>query len=100
MNNLKKNIDHYMKLKGIKMYSHLLMNIAHKLGIKGQDAYEFAHLVATMNDVESFNSIYDSYYMFFACSYYDVGSCIFADVETNDVEIKALISQLPRFNKY
>ena len=32
-----------------------------------------------MNDVELFNSIYDSYYMFFACGYYDVGSCIFAN---------------------
>ncbi|MBE6582803.1 MAG: hypothetical protein E7648_06045 [Ruminococcaceae bacterium] len=43
MNNLKNNIDHYMKLKGIKMYSHLLANIARELGIKGQDAYEFAN---------------------------------------------------------
>ena len=43
MKNLKNNIDHYMKLKGIKMYSHLLTNIAHELGIKGQDAYEFAN---------------------------------------------------------
>lgn len=34
MGNLKNNIDHYMKLKGIKMYSHLLVNIAHELGIK------------------------------------------------------------------
>ncbi len=42
MENLKNNIDHYMKLKGIKRYSHLLMNIAHELGIKGQNAYEFA----------------------------------------------------------
>ena len=39
---LKNNIDHYMSLKGIKMYSHLLVDIAHELGIKGQDAYEFA----------------------------------------------------------
>lgn len=225
MNNLKNNIDHYMNLKGIKMYSHLLVNIAHELGVKGQDAYEFANreksnfskmlkgqrplkyefiiplekifgvslarlidqdayklpvekenvpfnkgfryyaylddpqlyrnefnlllandgksiitqtdefgktfldyvveyhsingvrylyeeygiklkwyynhfefrkdkgitwinfensiefarLVASMNDVELFNSIYDSYNMFFACGYYDVGSCIFAN---------------------
>ena len=225
MTNLKKNIDHYMNLKGIKMYSHLLVNIAHELGIKGQEAYkfanneksnfskmlkgerplkyefiiplekifgvslarlmdedayklpiekenvpfnkgfryyaylddpqlyknefdlllacdgkpiitqtdefgktfldyvveyhsvngvrylheeygiklkmyhnqfefrkdkgatwinfensvEFARLVASMNDVDLFNSIYDSYYMFFACGYYDVGSCIFAN---------------------
>lgn len=43
MNNLKKNIDHYMNLKGIKMYSHLLVNIARELGVKGQEAYEFAN---------------------------------------------------------
>lgn len=42
MENLKSNIDHYMKLKGIKMYSHLLVDIAHELGIKGQEAYKFA----------------------------------------------------------
>ena len=35
MTNLKNNIDHYMKQKGIKMYSHLLVDIAHELGIKG-----------------------------------------------------------------
>ena len=38
MGNLKNNIDHYMELKGIKMYSHLLVDIAHELGINGQDA--------------------------------------------------------------
>ena len=43
MRNLKNNIDHYMELKGIKMYSHLLVDIAHELGIKGQDAYKFAY---------------------------------------------------------
>ena len=43
MTNLKKNIDHYMGIKGIKMYSHLLHAIALKLGIKGQDAYDFAN---------------------------------------------------------
>lgn len=42
MGNLKNNIDHYMKLKGIKMYSHLLVDIAHELEIKGQEAYKFA----------------------------------------------------------
>lgn len=42
MENLKSNIDHYMKLKGIRMYSHLLVDIAHELGIKGQKAYKFA----------------------------------------------------------
>lgn len=43
MENLKNNIDHYMELKGIKMYSHLLVDIAHELGINGQDAYKFAN---------------------------------------------------------
>ena len=42
MKNLKSNIDHYMKLKGIKKYSHLLADIAKELGIKGQEAYKFA----------------------------------------------------------
>ena len=41
MENLKNNIDHYMKLKGIKMYSHLLVDIAHELGIKRQEVYKF-----------------------------------------------------------
>ena len=31
-----------MRLKGIRMYSHLLVDIAHELGIKGQEAYAFA----------------------------------------------------------
>ena len=42
MKSLKSNVDHYMELKGIRMYSHLLVNIAHELGIKGQEAYNFA----------------------------------------------------------
>ena len=42
MSNLKKNIDRYMQLKGIKMYSHLLIDIAHQLGINGNEAYIFA----------------------------------------------------------
>mgnify|MGYP004607310799 FL=1 len=42
MSNLKKNIDRYMQLKGIKMYSHLLIDIAHQLGINGKEAYIFA----------------------------------------------------------
>ena len=42
MENLRRNINHYMELKGIKRYSHLLVDIAHELGIKGQKAYEFA----------------------------------------------------------
>lgn len=41
MTNLKKNIDHYMELKGIKMYSHLLHSIALQLGYKGQKIYDF-----------------------------------------------------------
>lgn len=47
--------------------------------ISFQNSMEFARLVASMNDVELFNNIYDSYHMFFAFGYYDVGSCIFAD---------------------
>ncbi len=43
MTNLKKNIDHYMELKGIKMYSHLLHAVALQLGYKGQSAYDFAN---------------------------------------------------------
>ena len=42
MTNLKNNIDHYMKLKGIKMYTRLLVDIARELGKKGQEAYAFA----------------------------------------------------------
>ena len=47
--------------------------------INFQNIIEFARLVASMNDVELFNNIYDSYYMFFACGYYAVGSCIFVN---------------------
>ena len=43
MENLKSNIDHYMKLKGIKTYIHLLVKIALELGITGQKKYEFAN---------------------------------------------------------
>ena len=32
-----------MDIKGIKMYTHLLVAIAHELGIKGQKAYNFAN---------------------------------------------------------
>ena len=42
MTNLRKNLDHYKKLKGIKSYSHLLVNIAHQLGFNGEEAYIFA----------------------------------------------------------
>lgn len=43
MTNLEKNINHYMELKSIKRYTHLLIDIAHELGIKGQAAYDFAN---------------------------------------------------------
>lgn len=43
MTDLEKNINHYMDIKGIKMYTHLLVAIAHELGIKGQKAYDFAN---------------------------------------------------------
>ena len=43
MTNLQKNIDHYMELKGIKMYSHLLREIALQLGYRGQASYDFAN---------------------------------------------------------
>ena len=42
MTDLKKNIDHYMQLKGIKMYTHLLVDVARQLGYRRQDAYKFA----------------------------------------------------------
>lgn len=42
MTNLKSNIDHYMEQKEIRMYSCWLVDIAHELWIKGQQAYEFA----------------------------------------------------------
>lgn len=42
MTALKNNIDHYMEMKNIRMYSHLLVDIAHELGMKGQEAYDFA----------------------------------------------------------
>ena len=42
MTHLKNNIDHYMELKRIKMYSHLLINVAHELGYRGKEAYDFA----------------------------------------------------------
>lgn len=43
MTDLEKNINHYMEIKGIKMYTHLLVAVAHELGIKGQKAYDFAN---------------------------------------------------------
>lgn len=42
MTALKTNINHYMEMKNIKKYSHLLADIARELGIKGQKANEFA----------------------------------------------------------
>lgn len=41
MTNLEKNIKHYMKIKRIEHYSNLLLDIAHELGKKGQEAYDF-----------------------------------------------------------
>lgn len=43
MTNLEKNINHYMSIKGINKYTHLLRMIAQQLGFKGQDAYDFAN---------------------------------------------------------
>ena len=40
--NLKQNIDHYMQLKGIKKYTHLLADVARQLGIGGEESYFFA----------------------------------------------------------
>lgn len=34
MENLKSNIDHYMELKGVKTYSHLLIDIAYRCLVK------------------------------------------------------------------
>ena len=42
MTKLEENIKHYMELKGIRFYSDLLVDIAHQLGIRGNDAYKFA----------------------------------------------------------
>lgn len=42
MTNLEENIKHYMDLKGIRFATDLLVDIAHEMGIKGYDAYEFA----------------------------------------------------------
>ena len=39
MNALKTNIDHYMELKNIKMYSHLLVDIAHETQSKRKFEY-------------------------------------------------------------
>ncbi len=40
---------------------------------------EFARLVASTNDADLFNDIYDSYNMFFTFGYYDVDNCIFCN---------------------
>ena len=41
----------------------------------------FAHLVASMNNVELFNDIYDSYNMFFTNGHYATENCIFCQGE-------------------
>lgn len=46
-----------------------------------KNSIEFARIVAGMNDVELFNDIYDSYYMFFANGHYAADSCIFCQSE-------------------
>lgn len=41
MQNLKNNIEHYMKLKGIENYTTLLRRIALELGIERKETYDF-----------------------------------------------------------
>jgi len=43
MTSLEENINHYMRLKGIKKHTDLLRNIAGQLGYKGKAAYDFAN---------------------------------------------------------
>ena len=64
---------------GIKLKMHNQFEFRKDRGITWinfQNCIEFARLVASINDAELFNSIYDSYYLFFASGYY-VESCIF-----------------------
>lgn len=49
--------------------------------INFKKSIEFARLVASMNDVELFNGIYDSYNMFFTNGHYATESCIFCQSE-------------------
>ena len=42
MTKLEENIKHYMELKGIRFYTELLVDIAHHLNIRGNEAYKFA----------------------------------------------------------
>ena len=49
--------------------------------INFDNCIDFARLVASMNDIELFNDIYDYYNMFYAYGYYDVGGCIFSNNE-------------------
>ena len=46
-----------------------------------ENCIEFARLVASMNDVELFNDIYDSYNMFFTNGHYATENCIFCQSE-------------------
>ena len=46
-----------------------------------ENSIEFARLVASMNDVELFNDIYDSYNMFFTNGHYATEKCIFCQGE-------------------
>ncbi len=43
MEDIRNSVERYMKLKGIKGYTYLLIDIARELGVTGQDAYDFAN---------------------------------------------------------
>lgn len=49
--------------------------------IQFENCIEFARLVASMNNVELFNDIYDSYNMFFTNGHYATENCIFCQDE-------------------
>lgn len=69
--------------------------------INFKNSLEFARLVASINDAELFNSIYDTYNMFYYCGYYDVGGCIFAQAEylelilDNDALFNSIFEEKP-----
>lgn len=70
---------------GIKLrYSHNHFDFREDKGmiwIHFENCVEFARLVASMNDVELFNDIYDSYHMFFTNGHYATENCIFCQSE-------------------
>ena len=49
--------------------------------IRFENSIEFARLVASMNDAELFNDIFDSYHMFFSNGHYATEACIFCQDE-------------------